>query len=159
MITGGNWWRANGIFIAILLTKETPATVGVTKPVDLQAAIDRGITVAEVTYSNSISVSEHVVVMILELVRNYIPSYQWVVKGGWHIAEYLTRSYDVEGMHAGTVAAGRVGLAVLRRLKPFDMRPARTSWLDGSRLDFIRIAGLSVLSFKSTSLEPPRGES
>src|SRR5271155_893627 len=29
--------------------------------VDLQAAIDRGITVAEVTYSNSISVSEHVV--------------------------------------------------------------------------------------------------
>jgi hypothetical protein len=77
---------------------------------DLQAAIDRGITVAEVTYSNSISVSEHVVVMILGLVRNYIPSYQWVVKGGWHIAEYLTRSYDVEGMHAGTVAAGRIAL-------------------------------------------------
>ena len=67
MMSGGNWWRANDIFIAILLTKETPATVGVTKPVDLQAAIDRGITVAEVTYSNSISVSEHVVVMILGL--------------------------------------------------------------------------------------------
>ena len=33
--------------------------------VDLQAAIDREITVAEVTYSNSISVSEHVVMMIL----------------------------------------------------------------------------------------------
>src|SRR5439155_23170089 len=32
--------------------------------VDLQAAIERGITVAEVTYSNSISVSEHVVLMI-----------------------------------------------------------------------------------------------
>ena len=48
--------------------------------VDLQAAIDRGITVAEVTYCNSISVSEHVVMMILSLVRNYIPSYQWVVK-------------------------------------------------------------------------------
>ena len=43
--------------------------------VDLQAAIDRGITVAEVTYCNSISVSEHVVMMILALVRNYIPSY------------------------------------------------------------------------------------
>src|SRR5580698_3941408 len=50
--------------------------------VDLQAAIDRGITVAEVTYSNSISVSEHAVMMILALVRNYIPSYQWVVKDG-----------------------------------------------------------------------------
>ncbi len=89
--------------------------------VDLQAAIDRGITVAEVTYCNSISVSEHVVMMILGLVRNYIPSYQWVVKGGWNIADCVTRSYDVEGMHVGTVAAGRIGLAVLKRLKPFDV--------------------------------------
>ncbi len=89
--------------------------------VDLQAAIDRGITVAEVTFSNSISVSEHVVMMILGLVRNYIPSYQWVVKGGWNIADCVARSYDVEGMHVGTVAAGRIGLAVLRRLKPFDV--------------------------------------
>ena len=38
--------------------------------VDLQAAIDRGITVTEVTYSNSISVSEHVVMVILTLVRS-----------------------------------------------------------------------------------------
>jgi formate dehydrogenase len=82
--------------------------------VDLAAAIDRGITVAEVTYCNSISVAEHVVMMILSLVRNYIPSYQWVVKGGWNIADCVTRSYDVEGMHVGTVAAGRIGLAVLR---------------------------------------------
>jgi formate dehydrogenase len=89
--------------------------------VDLQAAIDRKVTVAEVTYSNSISVSEHVVMMILSLVRNYIPSYQWVVKGGWNIADCVERSYDVEGMHVGTVAAGRIGLAVLRRLEPFDM--------------------------------------
>ncbi len=85
--------------------------------VDLQAAIERGITVAEVTYCNSISVAEHVVMMILALVRNYIPSYQWVVKGGWNIADCVERSYDVEGMHVGTVAAGRIGLAVLRRLE------------------------------------------
>jgi formate dehydrogenase len=90
--------------------------------VDLQAAIDRRITVAEVTYCNSISVAEHVVMMILGLVRNYIPSYQWVVKGGWNIADCVARSYDAEGMHVGTVAAGRIGLAVLRRLKPFDVK-------------------------------------
>ena len=89
--------------------------------VDLQAAIDRNITVAEVTFCNSISVAEHVVMMILGLVRNYIPSYQWVLKGGWNIADCVARSYDVEGMHVGTVASGRIGLAVLRRLKPFDM--------------------------------------
>ncbi|MEJ3750369.1 NAD-dependent formate dehydrogenase [Actinomycetes bacterium KLBMP 9797] len=89
--------------------------------VNLQAAIDRGLTVAEISYSNSISVSEHVVMMILALVRNYIPSYQWVVKGGWHIADCVSRSYDLEGMTVGTVGAGRIGLAVLRRLKAFDV--------------------------------------
>jgi formate dehydrogenase len=89
--------------------------------VDLQAAIDRGITVAEVTYCNSISVSEHVVMMILSLVRNYLPSWEVVKAGGWNIADCAARSYDVEGMHVGTVAAGRIGTAVLRRLKPFDV--------------------------------------
>src|SRR5450631_358788 len=89
--------------------------------VDLQAAIEHSLTVAEVTYSNSISVSEHVVMMILALVRNYIPSYQWVVRGGWNIADCASRSYDLEGMQVGTVAAGRIGSAVLRRLKPFEV--------------------------------------
>jgi formate dehydrogenase len=90
--------------------------------VDLQAAMKRGVTVAEVTYCNSISVSEHVLMMILGLVRNYIPSYNWVIKGGWNIADCVERAYDLEGMHVGTVAAGRIGLAVLRRLKPFDVK-------------------------------------
>ncbi|MGZ9096819.1 MAG: NAD-dependent formate dehydrogenase [Micavibrio sp.] len=90
--------------------------------VDLQGAMDKGITVAEVTYCNSISVSEHIVMMILSLVRNYIPSYQWVVKGGWNIADCVARSYDLEGMQVGTVGAGRIGLAALRRLKPFDVK-------------------------------------
>ena len=85
--------------------------------VDLEAAIEKGVTVAEVTYSNSISVSEHVVMMILALVRNYIPSYGWVIRGGWNIADSVERSYDLEGMNVGTVAAGRIGLAVLRRLE------------------------------------------
>ena len=90
--------------------------------VDLQAAIKHGVTVAEVTYSNSISVSEHVVMMILSLIRNYIPSYQWVIDGGWNIADCVSRSYDLEAMEVGTVAAGRIGLAVLKRLKPFDVK-------------------------------------
>jgi formate dehydrogenase len=90
--------------------------------VDLEAAAARGITVAEVTYSNRISVSEHVVMLILALVRNYIPSYGWVVREGWNIADCVQRSYDLEGMSVGSVAAGRIGTAVLRRLKPFDVR-------------------------------------
>ena len=89
--------------------------------VDLEAAIERSITVAEVTYCNSISVAEHVVMMILALVRNYIPSNRWVIDGGWNIADCVSRSYDLEGMQVGTVGAGRIGWAVLRRLKPFEV--------------------------------------
>ena len=69
--------------------------------VDLEAAAAANITVAEVTYCNSISVAEHVVMMILGLVRNYIPSYQTVIDGGWNIADCVARSYDVEGMQVG----------------------------------------------------------
>lgn len=95
--------------------------------VDLQAAIDRKMTVAEVTFCNSISVAEHVVMMILSLVRNYIPSNQWVIeKKGWNIADCVQRAYDVEGMTVGSVASGRIGLAVLRRMHPFDVKLAYT---------------------------------
>jgi formate dehydrogenase len=89
--------------------------------VDLQAAMEHGVTVTEVTYCNSISVAEHVVMLILSLVRNYLPAHQWVLDGGWNIADCVFRSYDLEGMQVGTFGAGRIGSAVLRRLKPFDV--------------------------------------
>lgn len=89
--------------------------------VDLQAAMERNITVCEVTFCNSISVAEHTVMMILALVRDFIPQYNTVLDGGWNIADCVSRSYDLEGMQVGCVAAGRIGLAVLRRLKPFDV--------------------------------------
>jgi len=54
-------------------------------------------------------------------VRNYIPSYQWALKGGWNIADCVQRAYDIEGMSAGIVGSGRIGMATLKRLKAFDM--------------------------------------
>lgn len=89
--------------------------------VDLQSAIDKGITVSEVTWCNSISVVEHAVMQMLALVRDYMPQYGWVVRGGWNIADAVSRSYDIEGMDVGVVAAGRIGLGVLKRMKPFDV--------------------------------------
>lgn len=89
--------------------------------VDLQAAADHGLTVVEVSFSNSISVAEHAVMMMLSLVRDYIPQHDIVRAGGWNISEAVSRSYDIEGMQVGVIAAGRIGLAVLRRMKPFDV--------------------------------------
>ena len=88
--------------------------------VDLQAAMDNKVDVVEVTYCNSRSVAEHIVMMILSMVRDYHNQHRIVNEGGWNIADAVQRSYDVEGMHIGTVAAGRIGLDVLRKMKPFD---------------------------------------
>ena len=82
--------------------------------VDLQAAMDRKVDVVEVTYCNSRSVAEHIVMMIVSMVRDYHTQYAIVNNGGWNIADAVQRSYDVEGMHIGTVAAGRIGLDALR---------------------------------------------
>lgn len=90
--------------------------------VDLPSAIAHGMTVAEVTYSNSISVSEHAVMQILTLVHSYMPAHDWVTaKKGWNIADSVSRAYDIEGMDVGVLGSGRIGQAVLRRLKPFDV--------------------------------------
>lgn len=55
-----------------------------------------------------------------------------VLDGGWNIADCSARAYDLEGMHVGTVAAGRIGLAVLKRLKPFG---CKLHYCDRHRLD------------------------
>ena len=89
--------------------------------VDLQAAMDRKVDVVEVTFCNSRSVAEHIVMMILSLVRDYHNQHRIINEGGWNIADAVERSYDLEGMHVGTVAAGRIGLDALRKLKHFDV--------------------------------------
>lgn len=99
--------------------------------IDLESAMQKNITVAEITYSNSNSVAEHNVMALLSLVRNYLPSYQWVLKGGWNIADCAQRAYDLEGMKVGIIGAGRIGLGTMRRLKGFDVQ---LSYTDKHRL-------------------------
>ncbi|ROT39281.1 hypothetical protein SODALDRAFT_156123 [Sodiomyces alkalinus F11] len=92
--------------------------------VDLNAAnkTNGGITVAEVTGSNVVSVAEHVVMTILLLVRNYNPAHEMIERGEWDVAAAAKQEYDLEGKVVGTVAVGRIGERVLRRLKPFDCK-------------------------------------
>lgn len=90
--------------------------------VDLEAASKQKMTVAEVTGSNVVSVAEHVVMQILCLVRNFVPSYKQVVNGEWDIAGIANKAWDLENMAVGTVGSGRIGLRVLQRLKPFDVQ-------------------------------------
>lgn len=90
--------------------------------VDLGAAIEHGITVAEVTFSNSIAVAEHTVMQALALVRDFVRQHDISRNGGWNIADAVQRSYDLEGMDVGIFAAGRIGRAVIERLSPFGVK-------------------------------------
>ena len=44
--------------------------------IDLNAAVEKGVEVLEVTGSNVVSVAEHVVMSILLLVRNFVPAHE-----------------------------------------------------------------------------------
>jgi len=92
--------------------------------VDLNAAnkTNGGVTVAEVTGSNVVSVAEHVVMTILVLVRNFVPAHEQIKAGDWNVAAVAKNEYDLENKVVGTVAVGRIGERVLRRLKPFDCK-------------------------------------
>src|ERR1700760_3675905 len=92
--------------------------------VDLDAAnkTNGGITVAEVTGSNVVSVAEHVVMTILVLIRNFVPAHEQIERGDWNVAAVAKNEYDLENKVVGTVGVGRIGERVLRRLKPFDCK-------------------------------------
>lgn len=88
--------------------------------IDLKAAAKAGLTVAEVTGSNVVSVAEDELMRILILVRNFLPGYHQVITGDWDVAGIAYKAYDLEGKTVGTVGAGRIGRLLLQRLKPFN---------------------------------------
>ena len=64
-----------------------------------------------------VSVAEHVIMLILSLVRNYLPAHQQIKEGGWDIGAAAATAYDLENKVVGTVGTGRIGQLVLARLK------------------------------------------
>lgn len=67
--------------------------------------------------SNVVSVAEHVIMLILSLVRNYLPAHKQITDGGWDIGAAASKAYDLENKVVGVVGTGRIGQLVLARLK------------------------------------------
>ena len=59
---------------------------------------------------------------ILVLVRNFVPAHEQIAAGDWNVAAVAKGEYDLENKVVGTVAVGRIGERVLRRLKAFDCK-------------------------------------
>ena len=74
--------------------------------IDLKAAAAAGVTVAEVTGSNVVSVAKDELMRILILIHNFVPGYKQIVEGDWKVAAISYRSYDLEGKTIGTIGAG-----------------------------------------------------
>ncbi|KAJ7284312.1 hypothetical protein O6H91_Y338100 [Diphasiastrum complanatum] len=87
--------------------------------IDLHAAAAAGITVAEITGCNVVSVAEDELMRVLILLRNFVPGWKQITQGNWDVAEVIHRSYDLEGKTIGTIGGGRIGQLLLQRLKPF----------------------------------------
>ncbi|TXT11181.1 hypothetical protein VHUM_01932 [Vanrija humicola] len=96
--------------------------------VDLNAANERKITVAEVSGSNVVSVAEHVVMTMLVLVRNFVPAHEQIIAHDWNVAQIARNAFDIEGKTIGTIGAGRIGYRVLQRLEAFN--PKELLWFD-----------------------------
>jgi len=88
--------------------------------IDLNAAVEKGIQVLEVTGSNVTSVAEQVVMTMLTLVRNYTPAHEMIARGDWQVSEVARNAFDLEGKVIGTIGAGRIGYRVLQRVLPFE---------------------------------------
>lgn len=112
--------------------------------VDLDAANERKITVAEVTGSNVVSVAEHVMMTILNLVRNFVPAHEQAVSGGWDIAAVAKDTYDLEDKVVATVGAGRIGYRVLERLVAFN--PKKLLYFDYQDLPQAAVDKLNAAS-------------
>ena len=86
--------------------------------VDLAACRERGIQVANVPVANAKTVAEHVVLMVLALLRDLRGLDADLRKGEWPM---LTGANDLAGKVFGIAGMGRIGRELAARLVPFEV--------------------------------------
>jgi D-3-phosphoglycerate dehydrogenase / 2-oxoglutarate reductase len=127
--------RRLGEFDAILIrsaTKMTPELIGRAgrlkvigragtgvDNVDMAAATERGIIVANAPESNSIAAAEHTLALALALCRNVPQAHASLVDGEWARSRY--GGNELYGKTLGVIGFGRIGQLVAQRAQAFDM--------------------------------------
>lgn len=89
--------------------------------VDLDAARDLGVTVANVAGANAASVAEHVVMVTLALLRGLVPAHRALQEGEWTLPRWMATARDLSGRTVGILGMGRIGREVAARLLPFQV--------------------------------------
>ncbi|MFJ2888889.1 hydroxyacid dehydrogenase [Streptomyces sp. NPDC087305] len=111
--------------------------------VDTGTAAERGIAVVNAPDSNTVSVAELTVGLILASVRHITAAARSLEAGEWRRADFT--GLELAGRTAGIVGYGRVGRQVARRLAAFDMRILVHDPYTDTVGDDVRLTGLDEL--------------
>jgi D-3-phosphoglycerate dehydrogenase len=95
------------------------AGVGVDN-VDVAAATDRGIVVANAPESNVVTAAEHTMALLLALARNIPQAHASLTSGKWERAKFS--GVELYEKTLGIVGFGRIGQLVAQRARGFGMR-------------------------------------
>jgi D-3-phosphoglycerate dehydrogenase / 2-oxoglutarate reductase len=95
------------------------AGVGVDN-VDVEAATERGIVVANAPQSTVISAAEHAIALLLCLSRNIPQAHAALREGRWERSRFA--GHELAGRTLGLVGFGRIGQQVARRAAGLEMR-------------------------------------
>jgi D-3-phosphoglycerate dehydrogenase / 2-oxoglutarate reductase len=140
------------------------AGVGVDN-VDLDAATERGIIVANAPQSTVISAAEHTIGLMLALSRNIPQAHAALKEGRWERGSYA--GLELAGRTLGLVGFGRIGQQVARRAAGLEMRvlaydphvaPARFRDRGADRADSLEelLSEADFVSLHSTLTEETR---
>src|SRR5689334_7405671 len=91
-----------------------------TDNIDKEAATRLGIVVMNTPAGNTLSTAEHTFAMMLALSRNIAPAYQSLIEHKWDRNKFM--GAQLADKTLGIVGLGRIGLAVAKRAKAFEMR-------------------------------------
>ena len=91
-----------------------------TDNIDKDAATRQGIVVMNTPAGNTLSTAEHTFTLMLALSRNVAPAYQGLIEKRWDRNKYM--GTQLADKTLGVIGLGRIGLAVAKRAKAFEMK-------------------------------------
>jgi len=118
------------------------AGVGVDN-IDVKAATQRGIIVANAPGGNTVSTAEHTFALILSLLRKIPSAVNSVKSGKWERKKFI--GTELRGKTIGVLGLGRVGFEVAKRASAFEMNViAYDPYISKERAEEI---GVKLVSF------------
>jgi D-3-phosphoglycerate dehydrogenase len=111
--------------------------------VDVAAATDRGVMVANAPGTNSLSTAEHALALLLSLARNVPQAASALKAGRWEKSKW--EGTELSGKVLGVVGLGRIGTLVAQRAHAFGMQViARDPFVSADRARQIGIELVDV---------------